>query len=207
MLAGIIFIVTVGCGATYVPPPAPDVVDMEATHWDLLYGAGTPSHPTASQTGWQFDIPTAPGSVHYVEVPFTATKGLAGKTFSVTFRMVSNKPVYNANVEPGESGPATFHLFFEHLNDNFTNQYYRWWCDSVGYTLGTQDNQTVTLSCPLTYTSWLSVYGLRDEAKFADTLKHIGWVGVTFGSADMLGHGVNLLGGSAQFQVLEMQIE
>jgi F420-0:gamma-glutamyl ligase len=78
--------------------------------------------------------------VHYVEVPFNATEDLTGKTLTITFRVVSDEPVSNANVETGESDPPSFHLFIEHLNDDFTNQYYRWWCSSGGYTLGTQDN-------------------------------------------------------------------
>lgn len=194
------------CGGANVAPIAPNAVDMNAARWNLLYGAATPPHPVASEPGWQFDIPAAPGSVHYVEVPFVATEDLTGKTLTITFRMVSNEPLYNANVETGESGPPSFHLFIEHLNDDFTNQYYRWWCLSGGYTLGTADNQTITLSCPLTYTSWSSVYNVVDEAQFADTLKNLGNVGVTFGGTGGWGHGVNLLGGSAQFQVLDASI-
>jgi len=120
--------------------------------------------------------------------------------------MVSSDPLYNANVEPGESGPPSFHLFLEHANDDFTNPYHRWWCSAGGYNLGTQENQTITLSCPLTYESWSSVYGRVDEAQFTETLAHLGGVGVTFGGAGGWGHGVNLLGGSAQFQLLDASI-
>jgi hypothetical protein len=144
--------------------------------------------------------------VHYVQVPFAATEDLTGKTLTITFRMVSNEPVYNASVEPGESGPPIFHMFLERSNDNFTNPYYRWWCGAGGYTLGSQDNQTLTVSFPLVYTSWSSVYGVVDQAKFTATLNSLGGVGVTFGGTGGWGHGVNLLGGSAQFQVLDASI-
>ena len=97
-------------------------------------------------------------------------------------------------------------MFIEHLNDDFTNPFYRWWCGSGGYTLGTQDNQTITLSCPLTYTSWSSVYNVVDQAQFTDTLNNLGGVGVTFGGTGGWGHGVNLLGGSAQIQVLDAHL-
>ena len=83
---------------------------------------------------------------------------------------------------------------------------FRSWCGSGEYTLGTQDNQTVTLSCPLTYTARSSVYGGVDKTQFADTLNNLGWVGVTFGGTGGWGHGVNLLGGSAQFQVLDAHL-
>ncbi len=206
MLGGIMLLGMAGCGAAFGPPPVPNTVDMDAAHWSLLYGAGTPSHPAASQPGWQFDLPAAPGSVHYVVAPFKATQDLTGKMLTVTFRVVSNEAVYNANVETGESGPPSFHLFIEHENDDFTNPNYRWWCGEGGYTLGTQDNQTITLSCPLTYTSWSSVENVVDQAQFTGTLNNLGWVGVTFGGRGGWGHGVNLLGGSAQFQVLDARI-
>jgi hypothetical protein len=51
LLAGVMLIGLAGCGAAYAPLPAPNTLDMDAAHWDLLYGAGTPSHPAASQTG------------------------------------------------------------------------------------------------------------------------------------------------------------
>jgi hypothetical protein len=202
LLAGVMFIGMAGCGAM----PAPNIVDMDPAHWNLLYGSGMPSHPGTSQAGWQFNIPAPPGSVHYVVVPFNATEDLTGKTLIITFRVVSNEPVYNSNVERGESGPPSFHLFIERLNDDFTNQYYRWWCGSGGYTLGTQDNQTITISCPLTFTSWSSVYNEVNQTQFTDTLNNLGLVGVTFGGTGGWGHGVNLLGGSAQFQLLDARI-
>jgi len=206
LLAGIMCVGMTGCTAAYAPPATPNVVDMNAEHWKILYGSQMPTHPAVSQTGWQFDLPAAPGSVHYVEVPFMATEDLTGKTLTITFRLVSNDPLYNASVEVGESGPASFHLFIQHLNDDFTDPNYRWWCGSSGYNLGTQDNQTITLSCPLIYSAWSSVRGKVDKDLFTQTLNNIGWVGVTFGGTGGWGHGVNLLGGSAQFQLLDAHI-
>jgi hypothetical protein len=211
LLAGVMFIGIAGCGGfgtpPYVTPSTLNAVSMNAADWNILWGTGMPLHPAAFQTGWQFDMPTGSGSVHYVEVPYKATENLTGKTLTVTFSMVSNEPIYNANVEAGESGPPSFHLFLERLNDDFTNEYYRWWCSSGGYNLGTQDNQTITLSCPLTSTAWTSVYGVSTPGPFADALNNLGWVGMTFGGSGQWGHGVRLLGGSAQFQVLDVSIK
>lgn len=58
----------------------------------------------------------------------------------------------------------------------------------------------------MTYTSWSSVYNVVDQARFTDTLNNLGGVGVTFGGTGGWGHGVNLLGGSAQFQVLDAHL-
>ncbi len=210
ILAGIMLLGMTGCGGVAAPSssvePLPNTVDMVAANWNILYGERMPSHPTATMSGWQFDMPTVPGSVHYVVVPIKATKDLTGEVLTMTFRVASNEPVYSANVEKGESGPASFHLFLEHANDDFNNEYHRWWCRSGGYTLGTQDNQTITLSCPLIYTSWSSVYGKMNEAQFTEMLNHLGGVGVTFGGTGGWGHGVNLLGGVAQFEMLDARI-
>jgi hypothetical protein len=206
LLALIVFVGIAGCVGGFAPPPTPNTVDMEAAHWNLLWGAGVPSHPAPSQPGWQFNIPAAPGSVHYVQVPFNATEDLTGKTLTLTFRMVSSDAVYNASVDPHVSGPASFHLFLERRNDDFTNPYYRWWCYAGGYTLGTQDNQTVTVSCPLDYTAWSSVYAGQDKTQFTNTLNNLDSIGVTFGGSGGWGHGVNLLRGSAQFRVLDAHI-
>ena len=50
-LAVIMFIGMTGCGAAYAPPPALNIVDMDAVHWKILYGTDMPSHPAASPTG------------------------------------------------------------------------------------------------------------------------------------------------------------
>jgi hypothetical protein len=50
------------------------------------------------------------------------------------------------------------------------------------------------------------VYGVVDQTQFTGTLNNLGGVGVTFGGTGGWGHGVNLLGGSAQFQVIDARI-
>jgi hypothetical protein len=52
----------------------------------------------------------------------------------------------------------------------------------------------------------LSVYGKVDQVQFTNTLNNLDGVGVAFGGTGGWVHGVNLLGGSAQFQVLDASI-
>lgn len=190
------------------PPTAPTIaVSIQPSDWSLLYGTGLSEHPSPLGLGWEFTIPTNSGSVHYVTVPYIPAAPILGKTLTMIFEMHSTAPTYNALTEPGEVGPPQLHLFLERKGDNFTNQYYRWWCAASQYLLGSNDNHAIMVSCPLVWTSWTSVYGKSDAADFASTLQNLGRVGVTFGGADGWGHGVNLTSGEASFQMVSYSIQ
>ena len=202
-----------GCGVSPSDKAAVlNVVDTNPSDWDILYGNGMPHHPysttsTSEGENWYIDLPDSSGSLNYVEVPFQANHELGTQTLTATFRIVSSDAVYNGQVDPNAIDPATFHLFIERQGDDLTNEYFRWWCGSAVYILGSNDNQMLTITCPLTYDKWTDVYGHRDQNEFQDTLNNIGWVGLTFGGSNMWGHGVNLLGGKARFELINYQIQ
>ena len=201
-----------GCaGPFYAPPPAPNVVDLTPNDWGITWSSAMPDHPSPLNNGWSFDVPNGTGHVNYVVVPFQATLPLEGKTISMTFRVVSTNPAYSAEVEAGESNPASLHLFFQRAGDDWSGdgpmQYYRWWCGSDGYLLGSQDNQTITLSCTLANTGWMSVRGGSDPTDFKAALDNIAYVGFTLGGIGGWGHGVRLTSGTAQFQLIGYQIQ
>lgn len=151
-------------------------------------------------------LPNAPGSIHYVQTPFTAPSLPAH--VSITFRIDSSaNAVYNGDVDPGAGNPATFHLFLERRGDDFMHEYYRWWAGDGGYVLGSKDNSVVTVEVPLTADAWTSVYGHHNSAEFVETLNNLGWVGMTFGGANYWGHGVNMLAGTATFTLLDFRVE
>ncbi len=208
-------ILIIGCPnnvpvAPWTPPPALNLIDLTPNSWLLLWGSGLPLHPIPTTNGWAFSIPSDPGSVHYVQVPFMGGLGtIEGQTLTVSFILHSANPKYSAQVESGESDPAMMHLFIERLNDNFStaDQYYRWWCRTTEYILGTNDNVKITLSCPITQVNWSSVYGLSDETNFSDAMKNVGWIGFTFGGNGGWGHGVRLLSGDATFELLNIQLK
>jgi hypothetical protein len=204
------FVLTACIG--YPGPPdvqavQPGAVSLNPQSWYILYGKGVPDQPSPSTAGaWSICLPDAPGSIHYVQTPYTPSS-LPTKV-SITFRIdSSSNAVYNGEVDPAAVDPATFHLFLERRGDNFTNEYFRWWAGAGAYVLGSKDNSVVTLEVPLTADNWTSVYGHHNDAEFADTLNNLGWVGMTFGGRNFWGHGVNMLGGSATFTLLDFRIE
>jgi hypothetical protein len=207
LLASLLLIGLRGCPTAQ--PPAPVVANTVSTassSWQLLYGSGTPSRPSPLATAWAFDFPAALGSVHYVTTPMAQPIG-AG-TLTATFRIVSAGATYSAAVEPVEDGPASLHLFIQREGDDFINEYNRWWCADDEYLLGSNDNQIVTLTCPLVYTAWTDVYGHQDATQFAATLANIGNIGFTFGgSGNGWGHGVRLASGTARFELQSYELK
>jgi hypothetical protein len=202
-------VLLVSCGGFSGPPnvvPAqPNSISLGPQSWYILYSDDMPNHPLPSADGaWSVNLPDNPGSVNYVQTPFFETT--PHSMITITFRVDSSSNVdYNGRVDPDAANPATFHLFMERRDDDFTNEYYRWW--SAGYILGSKDNSVVTIEAPLTSDAWTSVYGHHDATEFADTLNHLGWVGFTFGGVNRFGHGVNLLSGTAKFTLLNFQVE
>lgn len=201
LLASLLLIGLTGCPTVQsAAPAAANTVSTASSSWQMLYGSGTPSRPAPLGSAWAFDFPTGSGSVHYVTTP--VARPLSAKAIAVTFRVVSSGAVYSAAVEPVESGPASLHLFIQRANDDFVNEYNRWWCGSGKYLLGSNDNQIITLTCPLDYTHWTDVYGRQDAAQFAATLASIGNVGITFGGNSVgWGHGVRITSGTARFEL------
>jgi hypothetical protein len=193
-------------------PTTPNVISLSPADWYLRFAKGVSNNPSTGATPvhWQFDFPAAGGEVAYVNVPFSSTEKIEDATLSMTFRVVSSSPAYGFPSATLSGAPA-LHLFMERYGDDFTAvgdmQYYRWWCGSGAYVLGSNDNQIVTVSCPLSSKAWSSVYGRTDEGEFQATLSNLQWVGFTLGGAGGWGHGVDMSSGSAQFQLLGIQIE
>jgi hypothetical protein len=107
--------------------------------------------------------------------------------------------------------PATVRLFLERKNDDFSEEFYRWWAHTISYDLQATPGN-ITLTVPLTPDQWSSVYGKtgNDDAAalagFRDALQNLGNVGMTFGGGCFFGHGVNVSGGSARFALINYTI-
>jgi hypothetical protein len=198
-----------GCSAnihTDVAPQTTNAVSLSPEDWYFYYAQQLGANPEATTQGaWAFQLPSQPGLVAYLKTPFQTTT--LPTSVSVTFEVVSNEPQYNGAVDPSDTNPAHFHLFFERKDDeSLTNPAYRWWCGQGGYQLGSNDNHTLTLTCPLTYDHWTDVHGATDPALFADALQNVAWVGLTFGGNNFYGHGVNLTAGQAQFVMKNYEV-
>lgn len=208
LLPSVVFMACGGyAGPPGVKPAQPDTVSLNPQSWFILYGQNMPDHPLQSSTGaWSISLPSAPGSIKYLQAPYSASS--LPSAVSITFRIDSSPGViYNGKVDPAAVDPATFHLFLERRGDDFRHEYYRWWACNDGYVLGSKDNSEVTINVPLTADRWTSVGGHHDSAEFAETLQNLGWVGMTFGGANFWGHGVNMLGGTATFTLIDFRVD
>jgi len=188
------------------PPPAEaNVVSLDPQSWHIYYSEGMPPNPS-SETGaaWSFAFPSGEhgGHVNYVQTPFRVTTTLQNVT--MTFRVESDQPLYDV-IDRTDHPPATFHIFFEQRNDDLIEPNGRWWVHG-GYNLGSQDNQTITLTVPLTSDQWSNVDGQTDPKDFAAAWANVGWIGVTFGGQFFWGHGVALDSGTATFVLINFEV-
>jgi len=207
-----LLISSMGCGLTgptgppNVRPQEPNMVSVDPDNWYIFYSAGMPAHPAADPDGaWSFDFPSfeAGGHVNYVETPFNATTTLHNVT--ITFQVENDSAQYVV-IDTSDHLPATFRLLIEKQNDDLSDPNGRWWAQASMYDLGSQDNQILTISVPLTSDQWTNVVGQRDDRAFSQTLANIGWVGLTFGGQYFAGHGVAIRSGNAKYVLIDYAI-
>jgi hypothetical protein len=205
VLAVILCSLMVGCGVGATVSSQDGVVSLDPKAWEVYYG-NLPHYPTGPSDGaWSTFIPKSPGSLGYVRTPFHSSKTLSSVV--MTFRVTSSPDVAYANVDPAAGDLVMFHLFLERRGDDMRTPNYRWWADSGGYVLGSQDNSIVTISVPLTSDKWTNVEGHTDDTEFHNALNDLGYVGFTFGGQWSYGHGVNLTSGTADFTLIDYRIE
>lgn len=207
-LALVIALLLTGCagyGTFHVNPKQPNVVSLDPQDWYTLYTNGAPLHPTPDLVGaWSLKIPNSPGHLNYVETPFNATVPL--HSITVVFEIASSSPEYVV-VDNTDHPPATCRLMIEVKNDDYTDPNGRWWADASTYNLGSQDDQILTFTVPLTPSFWTNVQGQRDAAAFAAALSNLGAVGLTFGGQYFAGHGVAISSGSAKYVLVDYGVE
>jgi hypothetical protein len=193
-------------GAPQIAPAEPNVTSLAAQDWYILYSAGMSAHPSPAAAGaWSFPFPTAGGDhVNYIQTPFQAT--VLPQSVSLTFRVESASPVYQM-IDPNDIPPATVHIFFEQQNDNLSTPDGRWWADASQYNLGSEDNQTLTMTIPFDPSQWSNVNGLKDAASFYTALANVGWIGITCGGQYFWGHGVAMESGTASYLLMDFRVE
>ena len=204
-IALILMLLTVlaGCGGNAVPnirPKALNSISLDAPDWYFMYGSGTSEHPDPSGSEWAFDVPNAPGSIHYLQTPANLTT--VPKSITMIFRIDASASASYGISDSSDYPPASFHLFLERQDDDLAKDYYRWWGD-VGYDFGSFDDTTRTITIPLTAEHWSSVFGHHDQGEFNATLSNLAYVGITYGGHDFFGHGVYMATGSARFVLLD----
>jgi hypothetical protein len=209
LISPVILLISIfGCSG--VRSVAPDsAVSQEANNWDLQYSPGMPSHPFPANTGgWYFYFPNTPGSVHYVDVPYTQTT--AHQSITMKFEIVTTGVPAFDSLDTGCGGyPAHVRLYFQRQNDDMVTDGYRWWSNPVSYQLGSSDNSVVTLTVSVSPDKWSGLYGefgSDTPQAFQDAWQNVGRVGMTFGGGCSFGHGVSA-DGSAEFVLMSYTIQ
>jgi hypothetical protein len=179
---------------------------MDAKAWNILFSKGMPAHPTAIGSGWYFEFPKVPGSVHYV----TTSVSMAAGDFVRAEMEVQAEPstVFDYRTEASNTGdfPAHARFFLQRRGDDMTGRgamrYYRWWANPQAFKL---EPGALTLTVPLSPAEWSSVFGEKGDTSPAATrafeaaLADLANVGLTFGGGLFFGHGVRVSAGAARF--------
>jgi hypothetical protein len=217
----LLLLFALGCGSLNDPPSASNT--KTPSGWRVEYSPSMPADPTAGGPGiWYLDFPSDPNypacaeqgdckSLNYVT---TSYSGPAAHSVSMTFQILTTGvPTFNYKLGADNTcaTPATVRLFLERKDDDFSQEFYRWWANPMGYELQVTPGD-VTLTVPLTPDQWSSVYGKTGDydaaalAGFQDALRNLGNIGMTFGGGCFFGHGVNISGGTARFALMSYTI-
>jgi hypothetical protein len=154
-----------------------------------------------------------PSTVNYLQTSYT--KSLAKEHYiSVTMESAftpGTQFIYSWN---GDGNTCVYdahaRVIIEQRHDT-GGQYMRWWSNPLAYDLTTGGIQTVTT--PLTSDQWSSVYGqfgnsnAQAAAGFVRALSNVGLLGLTFGGGCFFGHGVDVLAGTATFNLISFEIK
>jgi hypothetical protein len=175
---------------------------LPSAGWIVKYSTNVFLFPFGSG-GFSFVFPDASGSAHYIVRPSSA---LTGNSLVAQIEVDGFDPGFNFRIAADnvcDSPPANVRLFFQRAGDDMSgagqHEFYRWWSNPISYVLAIG---SATLTVPLTPDQWSSVYGkfgIENPAMFQAALENAGAVGVTFGGGCFMGHGVNVIGGSATF--------
>jgi hypothetical protein len=186
-----------------------DVVYLKANRWVVAYSPGT-KLVQVPDGAWYFDFPAPPNHVNYLMVPYHASA--PHKFLSVTFKitMLTGNPVFHS-LERGCNRLANFRPIIQRTGDNMSEEFGRWWSNPESFELK-PTNGNITITVPLTANHWSSVYGKFGNynsitlSAFNKTMREIQAVGLTFGGGCAFGHGINVSGGRARFELIDYQI-
>ena len=132
---------------------------------------------------------------------------LVGRFIAITVE-ISGSPEFRYKLAPDNTcdTPASVRLLIERQGDDFTEEFYRWWSNPEAIVLRAGQYSIIA---PLTSDHWSSVFGKTGDAapeEFAQALRNIDKIGMTFGGGCFFGHGVNVPGGEATFSLKKFTI-
>jgi hypothetical protein len=164
----------------------------------------------------QFTFPGLPGpnyTVNYLTAKFTQSiAGYSAIVMTVSTQALSGAPVFNYDFpQPPNTcvDPARVRPYIERKGDTGYQSTFRWWADDpYSYELDLLGNLTITVSLDPAYWSDVNgAVGSTNPQAFTEALANPMNIGMTFGGGCFFGHGVNVTGGTAQFQLSQYQIQ
>jgi hypothetical protein len=169
---------------------------------------GVALHPSPGPgRGWHIDLPTAPGSVHYVTFRHGS---LAGKSRIVMRYRIEAAPGVRILPRTAPSMPSVITLYFQRGGDNRSGrgpyEAFRWYATFASQSPITPGEHVMV--APLTG-NWTAVG--RSTARtnpyaFRDALANADQVGFVLGGGDGYGHGV-FATGPARLVVTSFRVE
>lgn len=171
--------------------------------------------------GLALDLPDR-STAYYLARVQTAFKGktrISG-TLSATFRVITtgapvflyDSEAYNTCIYPANIRP---HFYTQRqIKTRDGRAIYGWWANPQltpsGFDIATNANSTVTVNIPLAPDQWsnnIGQIGTQDAATqkaFLDGLDMIDTIGLSIGGGCFFGHGVNVSGGTARLEILNI---
>ena len=213
-----------GGGAQATPPATPAAAQVrarlavdaaDARGWVIgpiirgrNYSRGMPLHPTPRRGGgFHIDLPSAPGSVHYVTFPHGS---LAGKSRIVMRYRVEAAPGVRIAPRTEPNGPSILTLYFQRRGDNWSArgpfETYRWYATFASHMPITAGEHEMVAPLDANWTSVMTSTARNDPRACRDALANADQVGFVLGGGDGYGHGV-FATGPARLVVTEFRVE
>ena len=189
--------------------------DLDPSEWVIgpvirgrNYSQGMPLHPTPGPRGsFYFDLPQAPGSVHYVTFPHGS---LAGKSRIVMrYRIEAARGVQIVPSTP-PFGPSILTLYFQRAGDSWRGrgrfETYRWYAVHTSHMPITPGDHEIVAQFSDDWRAVMNSSSRERRAEFLDAMAQADQVGFVLGGGSGTGHGVHATG-PARLIVTEFRVE
>lgn len=188
---------------------------MHASDWVIgpivkgrNHSRGMPLHPfPAPGGGWQFDLPTTPGSVHYVTFRHGS---LTGKSRIIMRYRIEAAPGVRIVPRTAPALPSVLTLYFQRAGDNWSGrgpfEAYRWYATFASHMPISPGEHHIVAPLNANWTAVQTSSARSNPTAFGDALANADEVGFVLGGGDGYGHGVYATG-PARLIVTDFRVE
>ena len=185
-------------GTTPTPSPTPiGGVELatNAAGWEIgpiidgkNYSVQMPLHPYQDGTGWYFDFPLNPGSVHYLTYRFGSLTGRTRIVMKYRIEMDDTTLLVPPCCPNFISvGPTPY---IQRKGDDWNTDGYRWWASFASPMPITPGEHELTVPLDAVWTSVFTMTADKYPTDFTKAKDNADRIGFTFGGGDGLGHGL-----------------